>query len=210
MKKTIYTLTTLIVMLTTIACNDYETYGELKERERDAIEKFISDSSFVIISEDQFHNQGDKTLGNKQFVILDKSGVYMQILNIGSGETIKDGETMNILCRFSEKAILDTTSINNLTGTYVFTPDIMCVTRTGSTYTAYFSESRGLMCVTYGTSVPEAWLAPLQYVKLGRLTSATDDKARVRLIVPHSQGTTNNAKANVKPYFYDITFQRGR
>lgn len=210
MRKTIYTLTTLIVMLTTIACNDYETYGELKERERDAIEKFISDSSFVIISEDQFHNQGDKTLDNKQFVILDKSGVYMQILNIGSGETIKDGETMNILCRFSEKAILDTTSINNLTGTYVFTPDIMCVTRTGSTYTAYFSERRGLMCVTYGTSVPEAWLAPLQYVKLGRLTSATDDKARVRLIVPHSQGTTNNAKANVKPYFYDITFQRGR
>lgn len=210
MRKTIYTLTTLIVMLTAIACNDYETYGELKERERDAIEKFISDSSFVIISEDQFHNQGDKTLGNKQFVILDKSGVYMQILNIGSGETIKDGETMNILCRFSEKAILDTTSINNLTGTYVFTPDIMCVTRTGSTYTAYFSERRGLMCVTYGTSVPEAWLAPLQYVKLGRLTSATDDKARVRLIVPHSQGTTNNAKANVKPYFYDITFQRGR
>ena len=210
MRKTIYTLTTLIVMLTTIACNDYETYGELKERERDAIEKFISDSSFVIISEDQFHNQGDKTLGNKQFVILDKSGVYMQILNIGSGETIKDGETMNILCRFSEKAILDTTSINNLTGTYVFTPDITCVTRTGSTYTAYFSERRGLMCVTYGTSVPEAWLAPLQYVKLGRLTSATDDKARVRLIVPHSQGTTNNAKANVKPYFYDITFQRGR
>jgi hypothetical protein len=210
MRKTIYTLTTLIVMLTTIACNDYETYGELRERERDAIEKFISDSSFVIISEDQFHNQGDKTLGNKQFVILDKSGVYMQILNIGSGETIKDGETMNILCRFSEKAILDTTSINNLTGTYVFTPDIMCVTRTGSTYTAYFSERRGLMCVTYGTSVPEAWLAPLQYVKLGRLTSATDDKARVRLIVPHSQGTTNNAKANVKPYFYDITFQRGR
>lgn len=210
MRKTIYTLTTLIVMLSTIACNDYETYGELKERERDAIEKFISDSSFVIISEDQFHNQGDKTLDNKQFVILDKSGVYMQILNIGSGETIKDGETMNILCRFSEKAILDTTSINNLTGTYIFTPDIMCVTRTGSTYTAYFSESRGLMCVTYGTSVPEAWLAPLQYVKLGRLTSATDDKARVRLIVPHSQGTTNNAKANVKPYFYDITFQRGR
>lgn len=210
MRKTIYTLTTLIVMLTTIACNDYETYGELKERERDAIEKFISDSSFVIISEDQFHNQGDKTLDNKQFVILDKSGVYMQILNIGSGETIRDGETMNILCRFSEKAILDTTSINNLTGTYVFTPDIMCVTRTGSTYTAYFSESRGLMCVTYGTSVPEAWLAPLQYVKLGRLTNATDEKAHVRLIVPHSQGTTNNAKANVKPYFYDITFQRGR
>lgn len=210
MRKTIYTLTTLIVMLTTIACNDYETYGELKERERDAIDQFISDSSFVIISEDQFHSQGDRTLDAKQFVILDKSGVYMQILNIGSGEVIKDGETMNILCRFSEKAILDTTSINNYNGSYIFNPDILCVTRTGSTYTAYFSESRGLMCSTYGTSVPEAWLAPLQYVKLGRLSSPDDEKAHVRLIVPHSQGTTNNAKANVKPYFYDITYQRGR
>ncbi len=210
MRKTIYTVMALATMLMTFACNDYETYGDLKEKERDGIDRFISDSSFVIISEDQFHEQGDKTIGNKQFVILDKSGVYMQILNGGSGEVIKDGETMNILCRFVERAILDTTSINNLEGTYVFTPDIMCVTRTGSTYTAYFSESRGLMCATYGTSVPEAWLAPLQYVKLGRLSSATDEKAHVRLIVPHSQGTTNNAKANVIPYYYIITFQRGR
>ena len=113
MRKTIYTLITLIATLATVACNDYETYSDLKNRERDGIEQFISDSSFVIISEDQFHEQGDKTIGNKQFVILDKSGVYMQILNGGSGEVIKDGETMNILCRFVERAILDTTSINN-------------------------------------------------------------------------------------------------
>lgn len=210
MRKTIYTLVTLAAMLTTIACNDYETYSELKERERDAIDRFISDSSFVIIGESQFHNQGDMTLGNKQFVILDKSGVYLQILNQGCGEVIQDGETMNVLCRFTEKAILDTTSINNYYGTYIFSPDIMSVTRTGSTYTAYFSESRGLMYSTYGSSVPEAWLAPLQYIKLGRLSSPDDEKAHVRLIVPHSQGTTNNAKANVKPYFYDITYQRGR
>ena len=149
-------------------------------------------------------------MGNKQFVILDKSGVYLQILNQGCGEVIQDGETMNVLCRFTEKAILDTTSINNYYGTYIFSPDIMSVTRTGSTYTAYFSESRGLMYSTYGSSVPEAWLAPLQYIKLGRLSSPDDEKAHVRLIVPHSQGTTNNAKANVKPYFYDITYQRGR
>jgi len=210
MRKTIYTLATLVALLTTIACNDYETYSELKERERDAIDQFISDSSFVIISESQFHNQGDQTLDNKQFVILDKSGVYLQILNKGCGEVIQDGETMNILCRFTEKAILDTTSINNYYGTYIFSPDIMSVTRTGSTYTAYFSESRGLMYSTYGSSVPEAWLAPLQFIKLGRLASPDDEKAHVRLIVPHSQGTTNNAKANVKPYFYDITYQRGR
>ena len=51
---------------------------------------------------------------------------------------------------------------------------------------------------------------PLQYVNIGRLTKPDDELARVRLIVPHSQGTTQNAKSNVKPYFYDITYQRGR
>mgnify|MGYP002623944389 CR=1 FL=1 len=207
MRKTIYAFLTLGAMLAAMACNDYETYSELKERERDGIEQFISDSSFVIISEDQFNSQGNLTQGNKQFVILNKSGVYMQILNQGCGEIIKDGESMNILCRFIEKAILDTTTLYN-NSYYIFDPDIMSVTRTGSTYTANFTEGR--MFSTYGSSVPEAWLAPLQYIKLGRLTKPEDEKAHVRLIVPHSQGTTNNAKANVKPYFYDITYQRGR
>lgn len=207
MRKTIYAFLTLMVVLTVVACNDYETYGELKERERDAIDQFIADSDFVIISEAQFHSQGDLTLGTKQFVILDKSGVYMQIINAGCGEAIKDGESMNILCRFYEQSILDTAKLYN-NAYYIFDVDVMSVTRTGSTYTANFTE--GLMFSTYGSTVPEAWLAPLQYIKLGRLTKPEDEKAHVRLIVPHSQGTTNNAKANVRPYFYDITYQRGR
>jgi len=207
MRKSIYTIITLLAVLMTIACNDYETYGELKERERDAIDQFISDSSFVIISQEQFENQGNLTIGNKQFVRLNKSGVYMQIVNVGTGEPIQDGESMNILCRFVEKSILDTAKLANRYDS-PFSLDIMSVTRTGSTYTASFTQ--GLMLNNYGSTVPEAWLAPLQYIKLGRLTSETDEKANVKLIVPHSQGTTTNAKANVRPYYYDITFQRGR
>jgi hypothetical protein len=208
MRKSIYTLIMLLAVLTTISCNDYETYGELKERERDAIDQFINDSNFVIIDQDQFADQGNLTVGDKQFVQLSKSGVYMQIVNVGCGEPIKDGESMNILCRFIEKSILDTVKLSNRTIDTPFSLDIMSVTRTGSTYTASFTQ--GLMLNNYGSTVPEAWLAPLQYIKLGRLTSETDEKARVKLIVPHSQGTTSNAKANVRPYYYDITFQRGR
>ena len=115
MRKTIYTLITLGAILMAAACNDYETYGELKERERDAIDQFINDSGYVIISQDQFEEQGNKTIGDKQFVQLNKSGVYMQIVNVGSGETIKDGESMNILCRFIEKSILDTVKLSNYT-----------------------------------------------------------------------------------------------
>ena len=208
MRKTIYTLITLGAILMAAACNDYETYGELKERERDAIDQFINDSGYVIISQDQFEEQGNKTIGDKQFVQLNKSGVYMQIVNVGSGETIKDGESMNILCRFIEKSILDTAKLSNYTNDNPFSLDIMSVTRTGSTYTASFTQ--GLMLNNYGSTVPEAWLAPLQYIKLGRLASDTDEKAHVKLIVPHSQGTTSNAKANVRPYYYIIKFQRGR
>lgn len=207
MRKTIYTLFVLAAILMTAACNDYETYGELKDKERDNISKFISDSSFVIIREDQFHNQGDMTVGDKQFVYLDKSGVYMQIVRKGCGEKIKDGETLNILCRFIEKSIQDTTTLFNHVY-YIYDPDIMRVSRTGSTYSATFTS--GVMLQSYGASVPEGWLVPLQYVNIGRLANPDDELARVKLIVPHSQGTTQNAKSNVIPFYYDITFQRGR
>lgn len=206
MRRIIYTLIMLAALLLTGACNDYETYGELKEKERDAIEKFINDSNFVIISESQFHGQGDVTVGDKQFVRLDKSGVYMQIVRSGCGEVIKDGETLSVLCRFFEQQLNDTLALSNYN--YVFQPDIMTVTRTGSTYAAMFEQ--GYMYSAYGSSVPEGWLVPFQYVKIGRLVNPEDELARVKLIVPHSQGTTNNAKANVRPYYYDITFQRGR
>ena len=207
MRKTIFTFMALAALLLSAACNDYETYGELKEKERDNIERFISDSSYVIISESQFHSQGDSTIGDKQFVYLDKSGVYMQIVRQGCGEKIKDGETLNILCRFLEKSIQDTTMLSN-DSYYIYDPDIMSVTRTGSTYSAAFVS--GIMLAFYGSSVPEGWLVPLQYVKIGRLTKPEDELARVKLIVPHSQGTTQNAKSNVRPYYYEITFQRGR
>ena len=90
----------------------------------------------------------------------------------GCGEKIKDGETLNILCRFVEKSIQDTTMLFNDTY-YIYDPDIMSVTRTGSTYSATFVS--GVMLSAYGASVPEGWLVPLQYVKIGRLTKPEDE-----------------------------------
>lgn len=206
MRKIIYTLMALTALLSTTACNDYETYGELKEKERDNIEQFINDSSFVIIGEDQFHSQGDMTIGDKQFVRLTKSGVYMQIVRKGCGEKIKDGESLSVICRFWEISIQDASKITNTRSPFEL--DVMNVSRNGSTYSATFIE--GLMLNQYGSSVPEAWLVPLPYINIGRLVNPDDETARVKMIVPHSQGTTSNAKSNVKPYYYDITFQRGR
>ena len=84
MKKILFILMTLAVVL--FSCNDYETYGDKKEKERNAIAKFIADSSIVVISEDQFKQQGMTTdVKRNEFVKFDKNGVYMQIVRSGCG-----------------------------------------------------------------------------------------------------------------------------
>ena len=197
------------------SCNDYETYGDKKEKERNAIAKFISDSSIVVISEDLFNQQNYTTnLSRNEFVKLDKSGVYMQIVRGGCGTMLQDGESTRLVCRFSEFDILeDTTTICNNNPDRAFggksvvaIPDIISVTRTSGSFTASFDS--GIMYTVYSSaSVPSGWLVPLSYIKVGRPQSATDECAKVRLIVPHSQGHAT-ASSNVTPYYYEITYQR--
>lgn len=205
MKKYLFILITLAAVIS--SCNDYETYGDKKEKERNAIAKFISDSSIVVISEDQFKQQGMKTdLSRNEFVKFDKSGVYMQIVRNGCGTAIQDGESTNLVCRYREFDILnDTVQTYNNTSYFASLPDIMQVSRTSGTYTASFVS--GVMYTYYGGSVPSGWLVPLTYVKVGRPQSMDEECAKVRLIVPHSQGHAN-ASSNVIPYYYVITLQR--
>ena len=59
------------------------------------------------------------------------------------------------------------------------------------------------MYSAYGNMVPKGWLKPLNYI---RLTRVAGNEAKVRLIVPHSSGTTN-ASGYVLPFFYEITYQ---
>ena len=213
MKKILFFMIALAAVLS--SCNDYETYGDKKEKERNAIAKFISDSSIVVISEDQFNQQNYTTnLTRNEFVKLDKSGVYMQIVREGCGTILQDGESTKLVCRFSEFSILDDTLTvcNNNANLAVYgksvvgMPDIIQVSRSSGSYTASFES--GVMYTAYGSaSVPAGWLVPLSYVKVGRPQSPTDQTAKVRLIVPHSQGHTT-ASSKVTPYFYELTYQR--
>jgi hypothetical protein len=50
-------------------------------------------------------------------------------------------------------------------------------------------------------------MVPLSYIKVGRPQSIEEDCAKVRLIVPHTQGHAT-ASSNVVPFYYVITFQR--
>jgi hypothetical protein len=130
----------------------------------------------------------------------------MQIVRPGCGDNIKSGESVTLACRYTEYDILNdsTMTFNNTVG-YASVPDRMTVTCTSGTFTASFLSGR--MASTYSSSVPAGWLVPLTYIKVGRPQSMDDECAKVRLIVPHTQGHVY-ASSNVTPFFYTITFQR--
>ncbi len=212
MKKTIFALMSVVVMLLSTSCNHVETYAEQIEKENNAINKFIKDKGIKIISETEFAQKNYTTdVSQNEYVLIKSSGVYMQIVRQGCGEKIKDGETATVICRFSETNVMQDVEVldNAHSYYYVTLPDKMSVKNTSGTFTASFDTSNSLMYQTYGSaSVPAGWLAPMSYIKIGRPMDDDDEIAKVNLIVPHTQGHSY-ASSEVIPFFYTITYQRG-
>lgn len=200
-----------IAAVTVISCDDTETYAEQKDKERAAISRFIADSAITVITESQFKEQGYKTdVSKNEFVLMQNSGVYMQIVREGCGEKIKEGETTTVLCRFTEYNILtDSLQLTNDILSFSSIVDKMTVTNSSGSFTASFIDE-SVMAMFYGTtSVPSGWLVPLTYIKVGRPENAGDEIAKVNLIVPHTQGHAY-ASSGVYPCYYTITYERGR
>lgn len=197
--------------ITITSCNENESYAKQLERQSESIDAFINKHKITVISESQFANQGYKTDTTKhQYVKFNNNGVYMQIVNEGSGEKLKKGETATVLCRFDETNLLtDTVQLTNRALAWDGMVDKMMVTNTSGTFTATFDASSSVMQRAYrNTMVPSGWLVPLTYINLGRIAKPDDKLAHVRLIVPSSQGH-KHASDNVYACFYDITYQRG-
>ena len=219
MNKIIYTLLFVFGMIGLTSCNDYETYADLKEKEQDAISNFISREGIQVIDESTFKNQGETTdTTRNQFVHMSRTGVYMQIVRKGCGSPLEDKKSISLLCRFMEKNLLtDSILIRNdqkssfyvtSLGRYIDTSqyvDKMYVTRNGTTITAMF-ESGMMQTYHSSTSVPGGWLVPLNYINVGRPEKEGDQIAKVRLIVPHSQGTAD-ASSTVFPCYYEISYE---
>lgn len=195
-----------------ISCDNTETYAEQKDKERAAINRFIADSAINVITETQFKEQGYTTdISKNQFVLLQSSGVYMQIVREGCGDKIKTGETTTVLCRFTERNILtDSLQLTNDILSFSSIVDKMTVTNSSGSFTASFIDGQSVMAMFYGsTSVPAGWLVPFTYIKVGRPETAEDEIAKVNLIVPHTQGHAY-ASSGVYPCYYTITYERGR
>lgn len=213
MKNLKLLICTLLAVMALASCSDSETYADQKKKERSAINRYIANQHVKVITEAQFNAQDCTTdTAKNEFVLFESTGVYMQIVRKGSGEKLKDGETASVLCRYNEYNLLQSDSALQSTNIYQYTwcYDKMTVKNTSGTFTGVFDSNFCVMYITYGsTAVPSGWLVPFTYVNLGRYTSSDAELAKVRLIVPHTQGQSDAAQS-VYPCLYEITYQRGR
>ncbi len=219
MRKILTILITALAMSAMfVSCSDDETYADQLKRESAAISSYIANKNINVITERQFYENDTTTdTTRNEYVYMTNTGVYMQIVEKGCGEKIKDGETVRVLCRYDEYNLLsnpDTVQSSNNILYYQAIVDKMTVTNTSGTFTGYFDSSSSVMYQMYGssgggTAVPSGWLVPLTFINIGRPYTASDHIAKVRLIVPSTQGQAN-ATASVYPCFYEITYERGR
>ena len=185
-----------------VACDDEVSYSDMKERETRAVKEFIRSEGINVISFNDFiKNDSTTDVENNEYVIIDD--VYMQIVRNPKGvegaRQMRDGETLNVMARFVEYNISEAdTILGNVFDSD--NPDYMRVKLDHGSYSATFTI--GYMAITYGSAVPTGWLTPLPYIYFTRRQSQT---AKVRLIVPHTKGTST-ASSYVYPCFYEITF----
>ncbi len=206
-----YVALALATLLLLSACSDTETYADKRKKEDAAINAYIADNNVKVISEDTFAAQDYTTnLDQNEFVLFDSNGIYLQIIRRGCGDKLKDGETADILCRFTEYNLLgDSLQLSNDNLYYSSIPEIMTVVNSSGTFTGSFNTESSLMYVAYSsTSVPSGWLYPLTYVNIGRPVNDDDEISKVNVIVPSAQGQYY-ASANVYPCLYTLTYERG-
>lgn len=227
MKKQIFYL--LFISCVLQGCNKGITYAEQKENEKNDIQSWIVKHDYKIISEEQFYKQ-DSLTNENEFVLLKESGVYMNIIQRGKGKRILDDGRYTIISRYLEIALSGIENFfvtgDTLSGNmklknypvfgpenwglpqYMTQPDDYILTIDKNTYKASFKENSMMAHVYKTASVPSGWLIPLRFLKPASSipTLPSQDIARVKLIVPHSQGSAQAMKY-VYPCLYEITYQ---
>ena len=192
------------------SCNYSKTYAEMKEDEREAIQRFIELNDIKVIDEDQFAEQDSTTnVADNEYVLFAESGVYMQVVERGNGDLLEEGRH-EILVRYLEKRIVeegtaDTLSLNTISNLYPH-PDEFILTKEKNSLSASFSNGGAMYSTHSSAYVPSGWLLPLNYLKVGREISG---RSKIKLILPHSEGTAT-ASSQVFPCYYEITYQLSR
>lgn len=226
MKGLYWFLALALVVFAQYSCGSQDkTYGEQKQYEREIVNSFINRNVVMtvgpdtlldlgkikVITEEEFENQDSVTnVDENEFVLFATSGIYMQIVREGAGKRIAMGENKRLICRFWEYNMMgDSLQLTNRIQSFATRPEYLNISNNSGYISGSFDTTvptGSLFYSTYGDSnVPEGWLKPLAYVRVGKQMDETRI-AKVRLIVPHSAGHSH-AMASVYPCFYELTFQ---
>lgn len=200
MKRYIFIAVATMISALWCSCEDYETYAEMKEREKSYINEFIRNEGIKVIDVKTFTEQGDSTsVEENEFVLFEDKGIYMQIVRKGEGRMMEDGDRGVFMARYLEYNI---ETGDTISGNLYASPDYFTCKRDGDSFSASFTQ--GYMMSTYNSSaVPSGWLVPFAYITPGR---PNDKAAKVRLILPHSESTSLAAQY-VYPTYYEITYE---
>ena len=144
----------------------------------------------------------------------------MHVDNRGPGKEVLGDGAYEMVARFVEIALQTRSDLGFTAGdtllanfhvvnpSYTIYGELFKLTISDESYSASFVNDGGknsIMYDVYGTqSVPSGWLIPFRYLTPGRTTDS-EKIARVKLIVPHSQGTSS-ATQSVYPCFYELTY----
>lgn len=238
MKKFLFIVIAFAALFSMAACSDSETYADQRNRERDSINAFLRNEKIMVINEKQFKERWeakkinpaivltDTSAEKNEYVLFESNGIYMQIVEQGCGDYIQQGKSEEVLVRFDEynvntRANISNESLclsNNLPA-YSYYIDKLKVTNTSGTFTGMLVEPKKSVfgsaynyssyTGSYSSTIPSGWLIPFSWVKIGRGNAEGEKIAHVRLLIPHTYGSTQ-ASANVNAYFYDMTLQKGR
>ena len=222
MKKIYYQiLLGVIAFFSLQSCNNHKTYGELVDEENEAIERYLLENDIKVISKQEFLNN-DSTTKENEYVYFEENGIYMNVIYKGAGQNILPEGSYDMLSRFIEIAIKDVkdmgveagdTLVRNMYAneypSLQLKPEEYKVTIKDKAFTGQFN-GYSLMYKTYeqDTAVPTGWMFPLLYLKPIRTNEAAK-WARVKLIVPHTEGTRFAARF-VYPCYYEITYNLGK
>ncbi|MBR1467848.1 MAG: DUF4827 domain-containing protein [Bacteroidaceae bacterium] len=222
-KYLVLCLAMIVTAIAVVSCGQSATsYAEQKRRESKVVESFLKRDvvlmhrgdtllhvgKITVISEEDFVNQDSTTdVGLNEYVRFARTGIYMQIVRKGTGSYIGENETRRVSARFWEYNIMgDSLQLSNTNSAYIANPEVMNISNNYGTFSGSYDTSSALGSLIYNmygsSSVIAGWLAAMPYLRLGRQNSEVG-VAKVRLIVPHSQGQLH-ATTNVYPCFYEL------
>lgn len=202
MKKLVPIFLILLVVGTAFqACNNGKTYAEQQEDERKAIREFIKDSAINLITFEQFQQQDSMTDVSKNQYVQLPEGIYMQILNKGTGTKFENRNIINV--RYKEIDVMEREEgASNYDVPAWSDPFEYNKTETsvsgqfqwGESWLVYVHSNGYSQNSSMTHAVPTGFLIPLNYVT---------DQAHVKIIVPHKAGHAV-AMQYVNPFFYEI------